>query len=312
MRYTRRSKCVFLAFLCCFASLMIYAGTAKSLPQTPASPPQEDQSKYAGSTPCATCHEELYQRFTKSPHQILETHPKKGWQQKSCEACHGPGQAHVETGDATKILSFNKIPVSEVTAKCLNCHGQMQDHAGFGTGLHGRNQVGCIDCHKVHEPRQPLRLAAENSDQLCVRCHREIQPSFSKPFRHKLREGAIHCVDCHQPHGGLNPRQVRLANGNEAACLKCHTDIRGPFTFEHLPVRLEGCTACHEPHGSNNPKLLTRNKVYLLCLECHTGTTGLLADQPPSFHDLRSPRFQNCTTCHTRIHGSNVSSHLLR
>ena len=33
---------------------------------------------------------------------------------------------------------------------------------------------------------------------------------------------------------------------------------------------------------------------------------------PPSFHDLRSPRFQNCTVCHQKIHGSYVDRNLLR
>jgi nitrate/TMAO reductase-like tetraheme cytochrome c subunit len=57
---------------------------------------------------------------------------------------------------------------------------------------------------------------------------------------------------------------------------------------------------------------LTRNRVAQLCLECHSMSTGTLASQPPSFHDLRSPRYQNCTTCHLRIHGSNASPQFLR
>ena len=48
---------------------------------------------------------------------------------------------------------------------------------------------------------------------------------------------------------------------------------------------------CHEPHGSGNPKMLVRHRPqYLLCLECHTMASGILASQPPSFHDLRSAR----------------------
>jgi hypothetical protein len=40
-----------------------------------------------------------------------------------------------------------------------------------------------------------------------------------------------------------------------ATCVKCHGDKRGPFTFEHAPVRLEGCGACHQPHGSGQEGL---------------------------------------------------------
>jgi DmsE family decaheme c-type cytochrome len=281
-------------------------------PAAQAAQPPQTGSEYAGSEVCASCHSDVYERFQKNPHQVLQTLAKKGWQGKACEACHGPGAVHAETADASKIRSFHRMTPTEITGVCLNCHARLEEHAGFMSGAHGRSQVSCTECHRIHEAGQGVHLWAVRSDQLCMRCHRETESSFNKPFRHKYQEGAIHCVDCHQPHGGLNPRQVRLANGNEVACFKCHTDKRGPFVFEHPPVRMEGCRACHEPHGSVNPKLLTRNRVYQLCLECHSTSTGVLADQPPAFHDIRSPRFQNCTTCHLRIHGSNVSPTFMR
>ena len=56
---------------------------------------------------------------------------------------------------------------------------------------------------------------------------------------------------------------------NEPGCLNCHGDKRGPFTFEHAPVRFEGCSTCHEAHGSANPRMLVRREVRFVCLECH-------------------------------------------
>jgi DmsE family decaheme c-type cytochrome len=100
--------------------------------------------------------------------------------------------------------------------------------------------------------------------------------------------------------------------GNETGCIKCHGDKRGPFPFEHAPVRMESCSSCHEPHGSVNPRMLTRHNVGQLCLECHTISSATLAGVPPGFHDTRSPRFQNCTVCHSKIHGSFASSDFLR
>ena len=58
------------------------------------------------------------------------------------------------------------------------------------------------------------------------------------------------CVDCHNPHGTTNPRLLKTFAANEPGCFRCHSDKRGPFTFEHAPMRFEGCQACHEPHGS--------------------------------------------------------------
>jgi hypothetical protein len=61
--------------------------------------------------------------------------------------------------------------------------------------------------------------------------------------------------------------------------------------------------------------MLTRAEERFVCLECHAnvGTqTKTLGGVPPAFHDLRSPRFRSCSSCHVRIHGSHVSRSLLR
>ena len=107
------------------------------------------------------------------------------------------------------------------------------------------------------------------------------------------------------------------ALGNEQSCLKCHTDLRGPFLFEHAAVRIDGCETCHSPHGSTNAKLLKRPVVYTICLECHNGAAGFgrQADGIPiqsSSHNMADPRFRNCTTCHVRVHGSNADRLLTR
>ncbi len=72
-----------------------------------------------------------------------------------------------------------------------------------------------------------------------------------------------------------------------------------------------------QPHGSTNSKLLRRPVVYTLCLECHNGagSFGLTAsgvDLQSSAHNLLQPRFQNCTLCHVRIHGSDADPNFLR
>jgi hypothetical protein len=33
---------------------------------------------------------------------------------------------------------------------------------------------------------------------------------------------------------------------------------------------------------------------------------------PPSFHNLNSPTYRNCTTCHVMIHGSNFDRLFLK
>ena len=50
-----------------------------------------------------------------------------------------------------------------------------------------------------------------------------------------------------------------------------------------------------------------------MCLECHNGAGNFgphygVIPQPSSTHNLADPRYQNCTTCHVRIHGSNADA----
>jgi hypothetical protein len=59
--------------------------------------------------------------------------------------------------------------------------------------------------------------------------------------------------------------------------------------------------------------MLVRSTVRALCLECHSATgSRVLTSQPPAFHDVRLPRYQHCTTCHVKIHGSNVNPSFFR
>jgi DmsE family decaheme c-type cytochrome len=301
------------------ASLSLGAGTLPQEAAKPAAQGAASASDYATTAACAACHEEISKKFTRNPHQALEVKTGSEWKDRSCESCHGPAQAHIEAGDGSQIFSYTKSPSIDINANCRKCHGVTHEVAGMPNSMHGKNQLACTECHQIHDAKHPIHLLRAKPNELCQTCHKEMSASFSKPFAHHFKEGAIQCVDCHLPHQGLGVKgrrtsnlQLRASHGNDSPCLNCHTNIQGPFVYEHPPLRMEGCMSCHEPHGSINPKMLIRNQVRFLCLECHSMSPGLLASQPPSFHDLRSARYQNCTTCHLKIHGSNVNKSLLR
>lgn len=284
------------------------AGTLQQGPGSLSAPPQQE-SPFVGSETCKMCHEDLYTHFARTAHFLTLSSPKYKESEKGCEACHGPGKEHVEGGgDATKIFGFRGRPISEQNARCLACHERQEERHNFRQSEHGLTQVACSDCHSSHAPILIEDLLVKRPPDLCYQCHAEVRQEFARPFHHRVPEGGMSCTTCHNQHGGFNVAQTREASGGtDPICLKCHTDKQGPFVFEHAPVKLEGCTICHVPHGSNNPRLLTRANVHLLCLECHADTPGILGPEPPAFHDIRQPRFQNCTTCHVRIHGSNVN-----
>jgi len=117
----------------------------------------------------------------------------------------------------------------------------------------------------------------------------------------------MRCSDCHNPHGGFEAKQTRLATGADAACIKCHVDKQGPFTYEHAPVKTEGCVACHTPHGTANPRLLRYSSVNQLCLTCHSAAHDVGAIEPAGPQHNQNAQYANCTACHVKIHGSRTS-----
>lgn len=290
----------------------------------------DDKAKpedYVGSETCQACHEQQFNNFSKTAHGKLH---KSNWSatEQGCESCHGPGKAHVEGGgDKSKIRTFENESPKKISETCLTCHSGREEHNNYLRGEHWRNDVGCMDCHSPHgevgHPKTesltfraqsssfkaeatPLKMLRNTEQTLCMECHNETKSQFTMPFHHKVLEGAMKCSDCHNPHGGFQAKQTRLATGADASCLKCHTDKQGPFVFEHAPIKTEGCSACHTPHGASNPKLLKRSQVNQLCIECHSNIFEFGAPGTPSFHNLATTRFQNCTTCHVKIHGSQT------
>lgn len=197
-------------------------------------------------------------------------------------------------------------------------------HVGRIQGGHAQNQVSCVSCHPVHVEQPPATGGPHEYTRIneqCASCHTDVWASFQRPHAHKLPEGAMSCVDCHNPHGSFLTPNLQTVSANEPGCLGCHGDKRGPFVFEHAPVRLEGCETCHEPHGSANPRMLVRAEVSSLCLECHSNifvsadgatSSGALGAVPPAFHDLVGTRYRACTTCHVKVHGSQASREFLR
>ncbi len=306
---------------------VLFFAALGALGQTkPVAAPPALPAGYVGSEVCQGCHEDIYNAFQKSPHGAVETSKRRGFEGRACESCHGPGEMHIGSTSAADIRNPGKLAAAAADKVCLTCHLNEPTHVGRLESSHMKDQVACTSCHKMHAngghdlvARQAGAINAQ-----CVGCHQNEWAQFQRPNHHKLPEGAMSCVDCHNPHGSVGtatmPAMMQSFGANEPGCFKCHGDKRGPFTFEHPVMRFEGCAACHEPHGSSNPRMLTRQEVRFVCLECHanlpsqsaTTSRPIMGVVPPAFHDLTSPRFQNCTVCHQKIHGSHIDRNLLR
>ncbi len=260
---------------------------------------------FIGSEVCATCHADLVKKFGDNPHQKLAL--KNHGTGATCESCHGPGKAHVEGGgDVTKIKQLAKMPTKAVDETCLGCHAGT--HPNFLRSPHAKAGVGCTSCHSVHAGDTEGKLLKASQPKLCYQCHADQKAQFNMPIHHKVNEGLLKCSDCHDVHGTFLANNLKSTEDQNQVCTKCHTDVRGPFVFEHAPVRAEGCVTCHTPHGSQNPRLLNAPSIATLCNQCHSplsagGVHGL---------DPGSTTVTPCITCHTMIHGSNASQAFVR
>lgn len=259
---------------------------------------EKKEAEYKAPESCAGCHDEILAGFGKIRHAKVKD---------SCDACHAGAKAHSDSGDPMDVKNPANLNGLAADKSCLGCHQNQSTHSGRIRGGHARSAVTCTNCHSVH-------TATKKPDD-CGQCHTATVAEFLRPYKHGLTTGAIRCNDCHNPHGRTLASPMAATSANEPGCLKCHGNLRGPFVFAHAPVQQEGCQICHEPHGSANPRMLIRAQVHLQCLECHSNTSAAASvnsGAATASHNLRDPRYRNCTTCHVKIHGSHVNRALLR
>ncbi|HEX9162271.1 MAG TPA: DmsE family decaheme c-type cytochrome, partial [Thermoanaerobaculia bacterium] len=278
---------------------------AKAAEQTKAAEPQAAMS-------CSDCHDQA-KAFVNNAHAIGKV-KADGVPNAVCESCHGDATAHIEGGgDKEKI--YKPVGRAGADKTCLKCHDTATDKRSAHTGVHANSAaVNCLTCHSVHgSDPNASHLLVKAQPQLCANCHATQAASLrNKPYAHRIGRAGMECTSCHEPHGRAG-QTLKVTNAGEAICVSCHAEQRGPFVFTHGANSLGECTNCHEPHGSSNAKQLKRASVQQLCIECHSPISATtLGSQAPSFHNLSDVRYQNCTTCHVAVHGSNRSPQLTK
>jgi DmsE family decaheme c-type cytochrome len=254
---------------------------------------------------CRACHESQVVAFESTRH---------GGNEQSCASCHGDATEHLrsnlEGGETVPMTTFKDMKAEDVNQTCLSCHDKGKQ-ANWHGGLHDRRGVSCASCHSVHSFKSAdAQLKAKTEPETCATCHQNIRNKGMRASHHPVREGLMSCASCHDPHDGTKPKMVKGESVNET-CLTCHAEKRGPFLWEHAPVR-ENCLSCHDPHGSNHEKLLAAKQPYL-CQRCHLNTR-----HPGTMYDFRNtlagPSPSNrlvehaCKNCHQNIHGGNAPS----
>lgn len=270
---------------------------------------------------CVVCHATaVTPAFNLSQHARLE---------QGCASCHDNVADHLRTqqagGPGSPVPTVPTVKGSsptKINETCLACHDK-GNQSSWLSSVHDRRRVACTSCHAVHDFKSArAQLKTRQAAETCYACHKEQRARAMRTSHHPVREGKLDCSSCHDPHEGDAPKMVKAATVNEL-CYQCHAEKRGPFLFEHAPVR-EDCVSCHEPHGSNHSRLLVQ-KEPTLCWNCHfTGSghfgsgdnfsteQGVPTAPPgaPSGFPTVNSRFigRGCTKCHMNVHGSNSPS----
>lgn len=299
--------------LCLATCTVVVAQAARQKPAAPAkpgSPPQVVAAAFVGEETCLACHSDMTRGYHSSSHGRAENRrsPKAN---NGCESCHGPGSRHVEDPAGHPLIRFAKDDPQDASGACLACH-RRGDHALWDGSTHDVRNLSCATCHSAHQFKsERAQLKTEREMDTCATCHRDKVAKLDRSGHMPLREGKMECSTCHNPHGSTNVRQLRKGDSISDACTTCHADKRGPYLWEHAPVR-DGCTTCHDPHGSSNERMLV-TRTPILCQRCHVMTR-----HPSTIYDAgligsgATPSVRiyarSCVTCHSTIHGSNHPS----
>lgn len=157
-----------------------------------------------------------------------------------CEACHGPGRAHVagvESGriQAGTIVNPGKLEPADAVDFCGACHASFWDvklanEKGIAqlrsqpyrlqssrcwTATGGEERITCTACHDVH---RPLVREVAAYDPKCVACHaaQGTKPTPERPAA-PCPVAVRDCTTCHMPkydvpdmHHAFTDHQIRV------------------------------------------------------------------------------------------------------
>jgi predicted CXXCH cytochrome family protein len=216
-----------------------------------------------------------------------------------CDACH-------EAGDP-KEHAFSLL--EEEPDLCTTCHDSPTEEHRFA---HGPAAIGaCTACHDPHGGEFPAMQSMPTRDR-CLKCHEPMAERI-EIAEQKHKPVLEDCTGCHGPHGGVD--RFNLNATVPDLCIGCHEDIGETIkdaVVDHQAVDMKRkCLNCHAPHGSNVESLLA-DAPMKLCLQCHEqsvesdgkqllGIGAVLAANTFQHGPIRD---ENCTDCHSDVHGS--------
>ncbi|MBT8106922.1 MAG: tetratricopeptide repeat protein, partial [Gammaproteobacteria bacterium] len=199
-----------------------------------------------------------------------------------CEACHGPGSAHVssaaaKSGDAPGQVAPLTSQEEQIDT-CARCHSRRGLLAeGFTPGgeFLDHYRPALLEENLYHPDGQIL-------DEVYV---------YGSFLQSKMYQRGVRCTDCHNPHAATLERP-----GNET-CTLCHQN-QPPDRFPSI-VATAYDSPEHHFHQDGTPGAQ--------CVNCHMPSKNYMVVDPRRDHSFRIPRPDlsetrgvpnACNTCH--------------
>jgi predicted CXXCH cytochrome family protein len=189
-------------------------------------------------------------------------------------------------------------PVQDQTAKCAECHENVQ--MSWQNGPHG---------HATDDPIFVKAWTDQGKPSACLTCHVTGYDEASGTWK----EDGITCAACHTDEGGQHPKTTMKVDSTSGTCGTCHTDTRfGLKDWEGSTHYAQGmdCSSCHDPHNASlkiTVNLKDPNPIKdasRLCISCHQEAS---MNFPYSIH---SKQGVTCIDCHLEhLENTNTDIH---
>ena len=234
---------------------------------------------------CAECHATGYEKnYDAATRSYASTQAEIG---VGCEACHGPGRAHLAwaedtTQEAPEAYGFSQpFATTEATIQqCATCHSRREAHDDAsplpGTPYHDAYGLALLRPGAYHADGQIL-------DEVYV------TGSF---LQSKMYAAGVECLDCHDAHTA-----ELVADGN-AVCTQCHSPAGNPDFPTLTPAEYDAPEHHFHAHGTEGTQ----------CKNCHAPESAYMGNDWRADHSFRIPRPDlaaqtgapdACTACHT-------------
>ena len=223
---------------------------------------------------CAECHATGFEKnYSPIERTYASTQAEFG---VGCEACHGPGEAHipwadpalvynagdwVSVGDTGFTMDFSKGAETTIQ-QCASCHARREPFLDGnplpGTSFHDTYRLSTLRPGLYHPDGQIL-------DEVYV---------YGSFLQSRMYARGVNCTDCHTPHSA-----ELKAEGN-AVCTQCHSPAGNPDFPTLTAANYDDPSHHFHAEGSDGAQ----------CKSCHMIERDYMGIDGRRDHSFRVPR----------------------